>query len=144
MTVFVELDGNVVATVSRPPVEGWAEAPDDTLPGDELQEDGSFYRPAPPEPSGSNPDDPLTRVQFEAMLAITGLEDVWSAVEAWAKLNNLPLYARLRGQRVNQTFRLEVTLDFVAEIRSLAAFLGIETDLSDEAIRTAWALAHTL
>jgi len=101
--------------------------------------DGSTFAP-PPLP---NTDDAktrdLTRREFTHLLAITGLEDVWDAVEARTKANDLPLYANLRSQRDAQIFKLSVTLNFVAQVAEIAAKVAPDADLSEAAIRAAWA-----
>lgn len=83
----------------------------------------------------------LSRRQFEWLLAYTGLDDVWDAVEAAAKVNDVELYAFLRAQRVSSRFLLGVTLKFVAHVRDLAASVAPGADLSDETITAAWDLA---
>ena len=97
-------------------------------------------RPAPPEPTlAERQTRDLTRPEFTYLLAYTGLDDVWAAIEAAAKKGNRALYATLRSQAVQQNFRLSVTLDFIAQVAEIAAQVVPDVDLSEDAIRTAWA-----
>eukprot|EP00752_Nemacystus_decipiens_P019183 g17239.t1 len=57
----------------------------------------------------------LSPDQFEYLLALTGLEDVWDAVEADLKANNRPAYATLRAQRKKASFAFEVAMGFVEQ-----------------------------
>lgn len=81
----------------------------------------------------------LTRVEFEFLLASTGFEDVWSSMEAALKPVDPGLYATIRSQREMPRFRLSKTLEFVAQVRPLAAQVLPGVDLSDAAVRAAWA-----
>ncbi len=82
----------------------------------------------------------LTPRQFEWLLAMTGLEDVWAAVEQGAKATDRRLYAGLRAQRSSGAFLLNTTLTFKNEpaVAAVAASVAPEVDLSDEAITEAW------
>ena len=81
----------------------------------------------------------LTRAEFEYLLASTGFEDVWSALEAALKGSDPALYATIRSQRVMPRFRLTKTLEFVALARPVLAQVLPGVDLSDTAVKTAWA-----
>jgi len=95
---------------------------------------------APSFPSASPaPDRDLSRPEFAYLLAITGLDDVWDSVQTYAKANDRPLYAILRSQREQQTFRLAVTLEFVAQVAGIVARVAPDVDLSEATIRVAWA-----
>jgi hypothetical protein len=97
---------------------------------------------APPPPDPGPPE--LTPRQFEWLLAHTGLEDVWDAVQAWAKADgNRALYAGLKAQRAASVFVLATTLAFKNEpaVLAITAAVAPDADLSDDAVRAAWDLA---
>lgn len=84
------------------------------------------------------PDRDLSKVEFEYLLALTGLDDVWGALEAALKDTDRATYAAIRSQRVQTNFRQATTLGFVAQLRDLAATVAPAADLSDSAIIAAW------
>lgn len=81
----------------------------------------------------------LSKPEFEYLLAVTGLDDVWDALEVSLKATNTPLYATLKSQRAKTRFRLDLTLGFVASVKTLGESLVPGSDLSETAIRAAWA-----
>lgn len=83
----------------------------------------------------------LNPARFEWMLAYTGLGDVWDALEAALRDTDRATFAVLRAQRVKTQFHLETTLGFVAQHRTTAKAAFPDVDLSETAIRDAWALA---
>lgn len=91
--------------------------------------------PAPePEPVVEAVPD-LSRPQFEYLLALTGLETIWDTLEAAVKGEHLQLYAMLRGSRVRETFRFEVTLEMIESFRP---FLPEGFALDEETLRPLW------
>lgn len=84
----------------------------------------------------------LTPVQFEWLLAFTGLDEVWQTLEAALKDQDRAEYASLRAQRLQARFFLSVTLEMVAKLRQIAAQVAPGVDLSEAAIRAAWELAE--
>lgn len=90
-----------------------------------------------PQPPADDRD--LSRPEFEYLLAMTGLDDVWDALEASLKGTDMPLYATLKSQRVKTRFHLDVTLGFVASVKTLGESLVPGSDLSEAAIQAAWA-----
>lgn len=89
------------------------------------------------------PADPnaLTPQQFAYMLALNGWEETWSGVEAWAQANDLPTYAMLRAQRASPAFRLDRTLEMLAQVKTITDQIAPGVDLGEETVRTAWAAA---
>ena len=83
----------------------------------------------------------LTPSQFTWMLAFTGLDDVWVALEVYLKANDKAAYADLRAQTAKQSFRLPVTLAMVEQFKPIVSMVAPDTDLSEEAIRVAWLMA---
>lgn len=89
-----------------------------------------------------SPIDPvLTPRQFEWLLAFTGLGDIWDALEADTKATDRGAYAQLRAERRSAAFHLPETLAIVSKFRPAAAAIYPNADLSDTAIKTAWAQA---
>lgn len=80
----------------------------------------------------------LSRREFFKLLAVTGLEDTWDTLEQYLKTNDINMYAELRSQRESTHFELPLTLQFVAQIRPLAATLTPDVDLSDTYIKAEW------
>lgn len=83
----------------------------------------------------------LTKPQFEWLLAYTGLDDVWDALEVSLKGIDRPTYATLKLQRNQTNFRLPVTLKFISDLSDQIALVAPDTDLSEPTIRAAWAQA---
>lgn len=79
--------------------------------------------------------------RFEWMLAFTGLETVWAALEAALRDTDRLAYATIRAQRAQARFRLPVTLALVDQFRAVAEAAAPGADLSEGAIRAAWAMA---
>ena len=97
----------------------------------------------PPPPPDPGPPE-LTPRPFEWLLAHTGLEDVWDAVEARAKADgDRALYANLKAQRAASSFVLATTLAFKNEpaVLAITAAVAPDADLSDAAVGAAWDLA---
>jgi dihydroorotate dehydrogenase len=80
----------------------------------------------------------LTPKRFEYLLALTGLDDIWDALEDATKGVDAVQYATLKAERKSNTFRQAETLAMVAKFRPMAAKLSPDVDLSDEAIKAAW------
>lgn len=105
---------------------------------DAVQVDGVWrqvweFAPAPePEPE---PVPSLTRPQFEFLLGVSGLADVWGAVEQAVKANDLVQYGLLRGLRARDTFRYESTL---AMVSNFAPFLPEGVTLDAETLLPLW------
>lgn len=84
----------------------------------------------------------LDPARFEFLLALTGFGDVWDQLEAAAKAGgDMAQFAALKAERKRKSFQLDRTLRVVAQFRPVAAQIAPDTDLSDEAIRTAWTQA---
>lgn len=115
--------------------EGTIEVPLKPGPDHEWQ-DGEWVHVPPPEIEPTERS--LDRLQFEWLLAFTGLDDVWTAAEAAFKETDLASYADLRRERSAEIFRYDVTMAFVAR---MAGFIPEGVDLSPEAIAAAWAAA---
>ena len=81
----------------------------------------------------------LDKREFEMLLAASGLEDVWGVLETYLKTNDTATYAMIRGERNRTNFRLAQTLVFVEQMRPVLAQLLPDTDLSDDAVKAAWA-----
>jgi hypothetical protein len=84
----------------------------------------------------------LSKVRFEWMLAITGLDRAWTALEDWAVVTAPETYAALRANRAATTFRQDKTLAMIAELRQVLDQIAPEFDLTDQAIKDAWAQAE--
>ena len=85
----------------------------------------------------------LSPARFAWLLAYTGLGDVWDAMEAATKDTDRATYAALVARRASRFFTLADTLAAVAQFAPLAAQVAPEVDLSETAIRAAWAQAET-
>lgn len=96
--------------------------------------DGAWHEPALEAPI-------LSASRFEWLLAYTGLDDVWAALETSLKGVDRAAYATLREQRSKQKFHLAATLAMVEAFRPQAQAAAPDMDLSETAIRDAWALA---
>lgn len=88
---------------------------------------------APPEPPTAPP--ALTAAQFTFLLALTGLEDIWTEVEAQTRTTDRALYALLRGSRSRDQFRWDETLRLIAVF---APWLPPSVDLSAAALEPLW------
>ena len=96
----------------------------------------------PPPPPLSDAERALTPPQFAFLLALTGFDEVWDALEAAAKTGDRAQYAALRAERARPRFRLDVTLGIVAKFRNMAELIAPDVDLSETAIRAAWEQAE--
>jgi hypothetical protein len=83
----------------------------------------------------------LSPSEFEWLLALTGLEDIWTGLEQNFKPSDRAQYAFLRGTRKKTIFNLDTTLTLVAQFRPSAAAINPSVHLSDVAIKAAWELA---
>lgn len=93
----------------------------------------------------SEPFDPdrrdLTPRQFEWLLAVSGLDTVWDAVEGRLKATgNTDLYAFIKAQRKAGAFTIRDTLAFKnrQQVMQVAAVVAPDTDLSDGRIVELW------
>jgi len=111
--------------------EGW--------PG-QVRTTKGFETPPPPPPSDA--DRILSPPQFAFLLALTGFDEVWDALEAAVKVTDRVQYAALRAERARSRFRLDDTLGIVAKFRKIAAQIAPDVDLSETAIRAAWEQAE--
>ena len=92
--------------------------------------------PAPYVPSDLSPR------RFAYLLAITGLDDVWSALEAELKGTDRAAFAQIKAQRSAVSFSQAKTLGLVAMFADAAKRVAPEADLSDDAIKAAWIIAE--
>tara|TARA_R110000765_G_scaffold360259_1_gene450535 strand:- start:117 stop:425 length:309 start_codon:yes stop_codon:yes gene_type:complete len=92
--------------------------------------------PAPYAPSDLSPR------RFKYLLALTGLDDVWDALQAELKDTDRAAYAQVKAHRSASTFSQTKTLDLVAMFKDTATRVAPDADLSDEAIKTAWIVAE--
>jgi hypothetical protein len=104
-------------------------------------QDGDVWRqawelvPAPePEPE-DRPVPALTAPQFEFLLVVTGLADVWDAVQDAVRAQSLEQYAVLRALRKRDSFRFETT---VAMVETFAPFLPEGVVLNAETLLPMW------
>lgn len=85
----------------------------------------------------------LNASRFAYLLAYTGLEEVWDALEVALRSADLASYALLKAQRAKRKFRLDKTLEMIALFRAQAEAAVPDVDLSEETIKAAWDLAAT-
>ena len=83
----------------------------------------------------------LTPPQFEYLLALTGLDDVWAALEDGVKKKDRALLAVLRAQRRQSRFVFDVTMQFIAQFMADAVAATPGVDLSEATIKAAWVAA---
>lgn len=115
--------------------DGTAEIP--LKPGPNYEWDGAawaYVAPAPISDAGRY----LSPPQFAYLLALTGFDDVWTALEANLKGKDRKQFAALKGERARSKFRLDLTLSMVAQFRPVADQVAPGVDLSEAAIRAAW------
>jgi hypothetical protein len=84
----------------------------------------------------------LSPRRFEYLLALTGLDDVWAALEAELKATNRSLFAQIAAQRSALSFSQSKTLGLMAMFADTAKRVAPDADLSSAAIKTAWKLAE--
>jgi hypothetical protein len=97
-----------------------------------------YVAPPVPEPVAVDPFPDFRPLDFEWLLAFSGLGDVWDMIEAQLKETDRARYADVRAQRRAEVYRLEATLQIVAGLRDFAASVAPEVDLSEAAIKAAW------
>lgn len=95
---------------------------------------GAWVEPEPEPPV-------LSAARFAWLLAYTGLDDVWEALETALKQADRAAFATLKAQRAKREFHLSVTLAMVEQFRPQAEAAAPDVDLSEAAIRDAWAKA---
>lgn len=86
----------------------------------------------------------LTPARFAFLLAITGLEGVWTAMEAHTKANDLSTYAMLKAHSAAASYRLGKTLAILAQLKPMTDAIASGVDLSETTIRAAWAQAESV
>ena len=143
-----DAEGNAVITPAKSTLEVFAEryglsGPEyveaDQPPG--MLWDGKRFS-VPDAAPVADADRVLSASQFAYLLALTGFDEVWDALEAAAKDADRAQYASLRAERARGSFRLSVTLGVVAKFRAMAAQIAPGVDLSEAAIRAAWGQAE--
>lgn len=83
----------------------------------------------------------LNPIQFQWMLAFTGLEDVWELVKQYLKEHDRATYAYVRAQEVQVQYRFEVTMSQISQLAPVISSVAADYDVSEPAIRAAWILA---
>jgi hypothetical protein len=86
----------------------------------------------------------LSPRRFKYLLAVTGLEDVWAALENELKETNRESYAQIVAQRSATSFSQVKTLGLVAMFKQTAQHVAPDADLSEAAIKAAWIKAETV
>lgn len=86
----------------------------------------------------------LSPARFSFLLAITGLEDVWTSLETHVKATDLSTYAMLRAHKNAASFRLSKTLAILKQLKPMTDRIAPDTDLSEKAIRAAWTQAENV
>tara|TARA_R110000744_G_scaffold176064_1_gene294949 strand:+ start:523 stop:978 length:456 start_codon:yes stop_codon:yes gene_type:complete len=84
----------------------------------------------------------LSPRRFEYLLAYTGLDDVWVALEAELKTIDRAKFAQIKAQRKALSFPQEKTLALVAMFATTAQAVAPDADLSEDAIKAAWVIAE--
>jgi hypothetical protein len=84
----------------------------------------------------------LSPRRFNFLLAITGLGDVWDAIEASVKSQDRASYALLKAHRSSASFSQAKTIGLVAMFADAAKRVAPDADLSDAAIKAAWIQAE--
>jgi hypothetical protein len=84
----------------------------------------------------------LSPRRFEYLLAYTGLDDIWAALEAELKDTDRAAFAQIKAQRSALSFSQAKTLGLVALFKDTAKRVSPEADLSDNAIKAAWIVAE--
>ena len=84
----------------------------------------------------------LSPRRFEYLLAYTGLDDVWSALEAELRDTDRESFAQIKAQRSALSFSQEKTLALVSVFAATAKRVAPDADLSNDAIKAAWIVAE--
>jgi hypothetical protein len=106
---------------------------------DDMSPNASVYiAPTPPTYYPSN----LSTRRFEYLLAYTGLDDVWAALETELKSTDRALYAQIKAQRSAATFSQSKTIGLVAIFAETVSRVAPDADLSEAAIKAAWIIAE--
>jgi hypothetical protein len=141
----VETEDGGVQVIEHDPMKArLAEYPTGTInvplrpSADHHWQGGEWVYIAPPTPVSD-----LSPARFAWLLAFTGLGEVWDAMEAATKDSDRAVYAGLVARRASRFFTLADTLAAVTLFAPLAAQVAPEVDLSEAAIRAAWAQAET-
>lgn len=124
----------------------WVDAPIGSVVAGMIYDGNVFTAPTPAEQSQEELDaeNTLSSVRFRWMLAKNGWIDVWDGVEAWVKTNDAAMFAVIYAQKGSSSFRLSVTLSFLNRVRPLLGQLYPKADLSESAVRKAWAEAKAV
>ena len=86
----------------------------------------------------------LTPRRFEYLLAITGLDDVWTALENELKQTDRAQFAQIKAQRSALSFSQAKTLRLVVMFLETAQRVAPNADLSGDAIKAAWVEAENV
>lgn len=128
---FQVIDGRKVSLADYP--AGTVEVP--LRPGAGWVWAGDAWRDETPPP----PPPDLSPAKFEFMLALSGFDDVWEALQSAAKAQgDMFTYATLKAERARPVFRLDVTIKLVASLADQAAAVAPNVDLNAEVITAAW------
>tara|TARA_R110000796_G_C14458418_1_gene424217 strand:- start:65 stop:373 length:309 start_codon:yes stop_codon:yes gene_type:complete len=84
----------------------------------------------------------LSPRRFEYLLAYTGLDDVWSALEAELKDTDRASFAQLKAQRIASSFSQDKTLALVLAFTDIAQRVSPDADFSEPKIKAAWVIAE--
>ena len=85
----------------------------------------------------------LTPAQFMWLLAYTGLDDVWEALEKHLKGTDRAAYADLKSNTSKASYHLEVVLAAIENLRPFVDVAAPGVDLSEKTVRTMWQTAST-
>lgn len=138
---FARILNDVVDTISLEPQEGqdWEVVPDDVFAGFVRAEDG-WAAPAKPEAEAAPIS--LSPAQWHFFLDLTGFREALDAALAAmpkASLLDRQSWAALRAIAFGSSeYRLDVTLQLVAQVRLMGLPIGIPTDAD---IETAFGMA---
>ena len=84
----------------------------------------------------------LSPRRFKYLLAYTGLDDVWSALEAELKDTDRAAFAQIKAQRSALSFSQAKTIGLVEMFADTAKRVVPNADLSSDAIKVAWIVAE--
>ena len=93
--------------------------------------------------SASQPPPILTPAQFMWLLAYSGLDDVWEALEKHLKGTDRAAYADLKSNTVKASYHLDVVLAAIENLQPFVAAVAPGVDLSEKTVRTMWQTAST-